>query len=166
MGNHDMLGTLGSSVRLGMEIRGVGKESGRNESIQDGDTGGIPTIKGRIVRLETLPISLLTMGVLEESRNGGMKTLCFEILIWRTCGNVQGRWEAQVSAEKLFICQALSELPPCQALCEVLTTSDAVRAQTRETLKEPRERGTQAGVNGDPRSVRRDGGGRSQRTEK
>lgn len=66
MGNPDVLGTLGSSVRLGMEIRGVGKEPGRN-------IGGIPTIEGHVVRLETLPISLLTVGVLEESRNGGMK---------------------------------------------------------------------------------------------
>lgn len=159
MGNRDMLGTLGSSVRLGMEIRGVGKEPRR-------DTGRIPTIEGHVVRLQTLPISLLTMGVLEEARNGGMKTLCFEILIWRTCGNEQGRWEARLSAEKLFICQALSELPPCQALCEVLKTSDAVRAETLKNVKEPRERGTQAGVNGDPLSVRWDGGGLSQRTEK
>lgn len=154
-----MLGTLGSSVRLGMEIRGIGKEPRRN-------TGGIPTIEGHVVRLETLPISLLTVGVLEEVRNGGMKTLCFEILIWRTCGNVQGRWEARLSAEKLFLCQALSELPPCQALCEVLKTSDAMRAPTRKTSRSHGERGTQAGVNGDPRSVRRDGGGLLQRTEK
>lgn len=127
MGNQDVLGTLGSSIRLGMEIRGVGKESRRN-------TGGITTIEGHVVRLETLPISLLTVRVLEESRNGGMKTLCFEILIWRTCGNVQGRWNARLSAEKLFICQALSELP-CQALCEVLKTSDAVWAPTRKTSR-------------------------------
>lgn len=32
MGKEDVLGTLGSPIRLGMEIRGVGNEPGRNES--------------------------------------------------------------------------------------------------------------------------------------
>lgn len=79
-----------------------------------------------------MPICLLTVGALGEPKNAELKSLRFEILIWRACGNVRGRWKAPPKAEKRFICQAFSELWFHQALCEAVKTPNAVNLQTRE----------------------------------
>lgn len=72
-----------------------------------------------------------TVGTLEEPRNTELKSLRFEILIWRAWRNVQGRWKAPLRAEQLLVCQAFSELQLYQALCDAVKTSNAVNLQTQ-----------------------------------
>lgn len=74
---------------------------------------------------------IFTVGTLEEPRNTELKSLRFEILIWRAWRNVQGTWKASPRAEQLLVCQAFSELQLHQTLCDVVKTSNAVNLQTQ-----------------------------------
>lgn len=92
--------------------------------------GRVPTIKGGTHGLETLPI-LLTVGAQEEPRNGELKSVCFEILIRRACGNVQGRWKVPLKQRNCSLASNVSAPAP-QDLCDAVTTPIAVNLQTQE----------------------------------